>query len=156
MAMAGRRWARLIPTGVVALLFAGAACQPSAHKTALKTATQKTATTLTSEYVAPSTTTTEAPTTTTTETPTTQPAPARVRPTPTTARPTPATEAPAAASSSCHPSYTGTCIPKDVSDADCAGGSGNGPYYVKEKDIGVIGPDVFGLDADHNGVGCES
>jgi hypothetical protein len=43
-----------------------------------------------------------------------------------------------------------------VSDADCAGGSGNGPWYVQEKNIGVVGPDVFGLDADHDGLGCEA
>jgi hypothetical protein len=59
-------------------------------------------------------------------------------------------------SASCHPSYTRTCIPPDGSDADCAGGGGNGPWYVKEKNIGVIGPDVFDLDRDGDGIGCES
>jgi hypothetical protein len=56
----------------------------------------------------------------------------------------------------CHPSYEGTCIPPDVSDADCAGGSGNGPWYVQEKNVRVVGPDVFGLDRNHDGLGCES
>lgn len=56
----------------------------------------------------------------------------------------------------CHPSYSGTCIPPDVSDADCAGGGGNGPHYVQEKDIQVVGPDPYGLDSDGDGVGCES
>jgi endonuclease YncB( thermonuclease family) len=69
----------------------------------------------------------------------------------------PTTTAPrAGASGGCHTSYTRTCIPPEVSDADCAGGSGNGPWYVKEEDIGVVGPDVFDLDRDGDGVGCES
>jgi hypothetical protein len=108
----------------------------------------------TATTVAP-TTTAEPPTTTTatTEPPTT----VRMVATTTTARP--ATTAPpttAAAKSNCHPSYEGTCIPPDVSDADCAGGSGNGPWYVKEKNIRVVGPDVFDLDRDGNGIGCQT
>jgi hypothetical protein len=112
------------------------------------------------------TTTTEAPTTTTVEpvTTTTTAAPAPPPPTTSTtarkaaARPatTTTTAKPPAQSKQCHPSYKGTCIPPDVSDADCAGGSGNGPWYVYEKDISVVGSDVFGLDADHDGIGCES
>ena len=35
-----------------------------------------------------------------------------------------------------------------------AGGSGNGPNYV-EGPITVRAPDPFGLDSDHDGVGCE-
>lgn len=57
-------------------------------------------------------------------------------------------------SSNCHPSYTGACLLPNASDYDCAGGSGNGPYYV-EGPVYVVGPDVFGLDADGDGVGCE-
>lgn len=56
----------------------------------------------------------------------------------------------------CHPSYKGTCIPPHVSDADCAGGSGDGPHYVHEKNVQVVGPDTFRLDSDGDGVGCES
>jgi hypothetical protein len=41
-----------------------------------------------------------------------------------------------------------------VEDVDCAGGSGNGPVYV-EGPVEVIGPDPYGLDADHDGIGCE-
>jgi len=52
----------------------------------------------------------------------------------------------------CHPSYSG-CLRSDVSDYDCAGGSGNGPYYTGR--VRVIGPDVFGLDRDGDGWGCE-
>ena len=72
---------------------------------------------------------------------------------PTTAPPPPPAAAPTA---SCHASYEGTCIPPDVSDADCAGGSGNGPHYVQEKNIRVVGQDVFDLDGDADGIGCES
>jgi hypothetical protein len=44
-------------------------------------------------------------------------------------------------------------VPID-SDVDCAGGSGNGPSYVQGP-VRVIGADVYGLDADHDGIGCE-
>jgi hypothetical protein len=52
----------------------------------------------------------------------------------------------------CHPSYSG-CLNPDASDYDCAGGSGNGPYYTGT--VRVIGPDVFDLDRDGDGWGCE-
>ena len=52
----------------------------------------------------------------------------------------------------CHPSYSG-CLNPSASDYDCAGGSGNGPYYTGT--VRVIGPDVFGLDRDGDGWGCE-
>ncbi|KKR46473.1 MAG: hypothetical protein UT82_C0012G0020 [Parcubacteria group bacterium GW2011_GWB1_40_14] len=52
----------------------------------------------------------------------------------------------------CHPSYSG-CLRTDASDYDCAGGSGNGPYYTGQ--VYVYGPDVFGLDRDGDGIGCE-
>jgi hypothetical protein len=34
------------------------------------------------------------------------------------------------------------------------GGSGNGPAYVRGP-VTVIGRDIYGLDADHDGIGCE-
>jgi hypothetical protein len=37
---------------------------------------------------------------------------------------------------------------------DCAGGSGNGPAYVAGP-VSVIGSDIYGLDADGDGIGCE-
>lgn len=46
--------------------------------------------------------------------------------------------------SSCDSNYSGACVPID-SDADCAGGSGNGPSYVSGP-VTVIGDDVYGLD----------
>lgn len=52
----------------------------------------------------------------------------------------------------CHPSYD-PCVPI-ASDVDCAGGSGNGPEYVRGP-VRVIGPDVYGLDRDGDGIGCE-
>lgn len=54
---------------------------------------------------------------------------------------------------SCHPNYTGACVPV-ASDVDCAGGSGNGPAYVRGP-VRVIGPDVYGLDSDGDGIACE-
>lgn len=54
----------------------------------------------------------------------------------------------------CHPSYKGACLDPSVSDYDCAGGSGNGPGYVKGP-IRVVGPDDYGLDRDGDGVACE-
>jgi len=78
--------------------------------------------------------------------PTPKPTP---RPTP---RPTPKpTKKPAAR---CHPSYKGACLKIGAGDYDCAGGSGNGPNYVAGP-IRVVGPDVFDLDRDADGIGCE-
>ncbi len=53
----------------------------------------------------------------------------------------------------CDPNYEGDCVPI-ASDVDCAGGKGNGPAYVRGP-VQVVGTDIYGLDADHDGVGCE-
>jgi hypothetical protein len=53
----------------------------------------------------------------------------------------------------CHPSYKGACLDPNAYDYDCIGGSGNGPKYTGL--VRVVGPDVFRLDADHDGWGCE-
>lgn len=53
--------------------------------------------------------------------------------------------------SGCDPNYTG-CVPI-ASDVDCAGGSGDGPAY--SGPVQVIGSDVYGLDSDSDGYGCE-
>ncbi|MFA6587560.1 MAG: hypothetical protein WCT08_00655 [Patescibacteria group bacterium] len=54
--------------------------------------------------------------------------------------------------SDCHPSYS-ECLKADASDYDCAGGSGNGPFYTGR--VKVTGPDEFDLDRDNDGWGCE-
>ncbi len=59
------------------------------------------------------------------------------------------------AAQACNPHYAGTCIPQGVFDADCAGGGGDGPFFVQEKGFHVIGSDEFGLDPNNNGLGCD-
>jgi hypothetical protein len=61
--------------------------------------------------------------------------------------------APVQTASGCNANYT-PCVPNDPKDVDCQGGSGNGPSYVKGP-VTVTGTDVYGLDADHDGIGCE-
>jgi hypothetical protein len=53
----------------------------------------------------------------------------------------------------CDPNYSGACVPI-ASDVDCAGGSGNGPAYVQGP-VQVVGNDIYGLDRDGDGIGCE-
>jgi hypothetical protein len=55
-------------------------------------------------------------------------------------------------SSSCHPSYSG-CLLRNAGDYDCRSGKGNGPNYTGR--VQVVGPDVFGLDDDNDGIGCD-
>ncbi|WP_238433918.1 G5 domain-containing protein [Micromonospora tarensis] len=55
-------------------------------------------------------------------------------------------------SSRCDPNYSG-CVPI-ASDVDCAGGSGNGPAYVSGV-VRVVGDDIYGLDRDNDGYGCD-
>jgi hypothetical protein len=59
---------------------------------------------------------------------------------------------PETAAERCDPNYT-PCVPID-SDVDCAGGKGNGPSYVRGP-VRVVGVDVYGLDADGDGIGCD-
>lgn len=55
----------------------------------------------------------------------------------------------------CDPNYSGACVPI-ASDVDCGSGSGsgNGPAYVQGP-VQVIGTDIYGLDRDGDGIGCE-
>jgi resuscitation-promoting factor RpfB len=53
----------------------------------------------------------------------------------------------------CDPNYSGACVPI-ASDVDCAGGGGNGPAYVRGP-VRVIGTDIYRLDNDDDGIGCE-
>jgi hypothetical protein len=101
------------------------------------------------DTASPSPTATPAPTPTPTATPT---------PTPKIATPKPVVHTvtapkPTVVAAKCDPNYSGACVPI-ASDVDCAGGSGNGPAYVKGP-VKVIGTDIYKLDADHNGWGCE-
>ena len=59
---------------------------------------------------------------------------------------------PRATGQQCDPNYS-ECVPI-ASDVDCAGGKGNGPAYVKGP-VRVVGKDIYKLDGDHNGIGCE-
>ncbi|OZV83357.1 hypothetical protein CA850_06260 [Micromonospora echinospora] len=52
----------------------------------------------------------------------------------------------------CDPNYSG-CVPM-ASDVDCAGGGGNGPAYVTGP-VRVIGSDIYDLDRDNDGYGCD-
>ena len=61
---------------------------------------------------------------------------------------------PGASPQRCDPSYKGACLNPAASDYDCAGGSGNGPYYTGP--VRVVGPDHFHLDRDGDGYACGS
>jgi resuscitation-promoting factor RpfB len=55
--------------------------------------------------------------------------------------------------SGCDPNYSGGCVPI-ASDVDCAGGSGDGPEYVRGP-VTVVGDDIYDLDRDSDDLGCE-
>ena len=55
-------------------------------------------------------------------------------------------------SDDCDPNYT-PCVPID-SDVDCSSGKGNGPSYAHGP-VRVIGSDIYGLDSNGDGIGCE-
>ncbi len=59
----------------------------------------------------------------------------------------------AAQAQNCDENYEGACVPV-ASDVDCAGGSGNGPAYVRGP-VYVVGSDIYDLDRDGDGVGCD-
>lgn len=52
----------------------------------------------------------------------------------------------------CDKNYSG-CVPI-ASDVDCDSGSGNGPAYTSGP-VRVIGTDIYGLDRNGDGWGCE-
>jgi|GEM_PF-1170153 endonuclease YncB( thermonuclease family) len=81
------------------------------------------------------------------------PAPAPAPAPPPDPEPTPAAPAPPAPVEECHPNYADACVPI-ASDVDCEGGSGDGPAYVRGP-VRVVGEDVYGLDADGDGIGCQ-
>jgi len=57
------------------------------------------------------------------------------------------------AAGNCDPNYADACVPI-ASDVDCAGGSGNGPAYVRGP-VRVVGTDIYDLDRDGDGIGCD-
>jgi hypothetical protein len=59
---------------------------------------------------------------------------------------------PAPPQQNCDPNYSG-CLKPNVSDYDCAGGEGDGPYYTGE--VQVLGDDHYELDRDGDGIACE-
>lgn len=63
------------------------------------------------------------------------------------------TKAASSGGGNCDPNYT-PCVPI-ASDVDCAGGSGNGPAYVRGP-VTVVGSDIYDLDRDGDGVACDS
>ncbi len=80
--------------------------------------------------------------------------PAAKAPTTKAPAPKPPTTKPATKpASNCNPNYT-PCVPNDPVDVDCKGGSGNGPSYVQGP-VRVIGTDVYDLDRDGDGIGCD-
>jgi hypothetical protein len=54
---------------------------------------------------------------------------------------------------SCDPNYAGACLRPDAYDYDCAGGSGDGPYYTGR--VQVVGDDHHELDRDGDGTACD-
>lgn len=104
---------------------------------------------VTSSSAAPTTTTTTTTVTTTTAPATTE---ELIPPVSLVVPPLGGTSA-APANDSCHPNYADACVPI-ADDVDCAGGSGNGPAYVRGP-VRVVGEDVYDLDRDNNGVACD-
>ena len=76
--------------------------------------------------------------------------PKKAKPTPKPS-PTPTLTEPEVETENCTPGYS-PCLPPAY-DYDCAGGSGNGPAYTGR--VEVTGPDIYDLDRDGDGVGCE-
>ena len=82
------------------------------------------------------------------------PPPTAAAPVAPTATAPPPTQAPGTGSG-CTPGYD-PCIPPG-DDVDCAGGSGNGPRYVRGPvRVDHAHGDPYGLDADKDGTGCET
>lgn len=63
----------------------------------------------------------------------------------------PVSTKPASTKRNCTPGYS-PCLPR-AADYDCLGGSGNGPKYTGR--VRVTGADIYGLDRDRDGIGCE-
>jgi resuscitation-promoting factor RpfB len=122
--------------------------QPSIPPSAASVAAPRTTTSL------PSPTPTATPARTATATPTAKPSTSRVAASPSTRTTrTPAPSDPEPDDGGCHANYSGACVPI-AKDVDCAGGSGNGPAYVRGP-LRVVGKDVYDLDRDGDGTACD-
>jgi micrococcal nuclease len=70
-----------------------------------------------------------------------------------TTKPDPSVRAPTSAppaalpGGACDPNYAGACIPVHPPDIDCGD--------IPDRNFHVVGTDVHGFDADHNGIACE-
>ncbi len=124
---------------------------PTEAVTTMPVPTQAPAPVITQPPVTLPPTTTQAPATTLPST-TTQPPTTTTQPPPPSPPPTTVAVQQFLPANDCDPNYSG-CVPI-ASDVDCAGGKGNGPAYVQGP-VRVIGSDIYGLDRDGNGVGCE-
>jgi hypothetical protein len=124
--------------------------QPLTTTTTLAPTTTTEATTTTTIATTEATTTTTATTIATTTT-TQRSATTAIGSTARSA-PTPSTAQPSILAQGCDQNYTG-CVPI-ASDVDCLGGRGNGPEYVAGP-VEVVGTDIYDLDRDADGVGCE-
>jgi hypothetical protein len=59
-------------------------------------------------------------------------------------------------STTCTSGYSPCLVYHGGADYDCAGGSGDGPYYTEPGVVYTVsGSDPYGLDADNDGRGCE-
>ncbi len=76
-------------------------------------------------------------------------------PSPSPTPPPPATTV--LATAQCHTAYTVACIDPLATDVDCAGGEGDGPAFTTATNFPLlnVANDPFGLDRDHNGLGCD-
>jgi hypothetical protein len=61
--------------------------------------------------------------------------------------------APDDAGADCDPNYEGACLDPSMEDYDCEGGSGDGPGYTTT--VSVVGEDIYDLDRDGDGTGCD-
>lgn len=138
---------------------ANSAPEPAAPVSNLAPAEAATTTEPPTTTVAPTTTTatttasTTTTTTTTTVAPTTTAAPTTTRPATTAVTSTTLGIQTLIPAGACDPNYEGACVPV-ASDVDCAGGSGNGPEYVSGP-VYVVGSDIYDLDRDGDGTGCD-
>jgi hypothetical protein len=60
----------------------------------------------------------------------------------------PADDSGGSGDSGCDPNYTGACVPTDQGDVDCGD--------IAETDFNSVGSDPDRLDADNDGIACES